>query len=61
MLSTASASTVLEPAVVHAGEPLGDVQSVVEVGREHTAMWIVVVLVCFRLCCDIVLVIFCEP
>ena len=61
MLSTAAASTVFEPAVVHAGEPLSDVQSVVEVGCEHTAIWIVIVMVCFKLCCDIVLVIFCEP
>ena len=46
MLSAASAaSTVFEPAVVHASEPLSDVRSV---GCECAAMWMFVVMFCVR-------------
>ena len=42
-LSTAAASAVFEPVVVHASEPLSDVQSV---GRECAAVWMFIVTVC---------------
>ena len=51
MLSTAAASTVSEPVVVHASEPLSDVQWV---GCECAAVWTFIVMLCVKLCFDVV-------